>query len=242
MVTTTRKIDPATLAILADCTVVADAIKLPVGKLERKQYEAVNKILELMGGKWNRKAQAHVFSENPADLLDTVVLTAEITDKKKQFQAFYTPVALADRMVQKTNLVFGSEVLEPSAGTGRILNSLHGLKVNITAIELDEARTEMQGLAGRWFYGDFLTFTPDLIGTFSAVIMNPPFTQGQDIRHILHARRFLKPTGRLVAICSNGPKQAEALKPLAIDWEDLPAGTFAESGTNVSTALVVIGA
>lgn len=103
----TKKIDPATLAILADCAVLSDAIKLPPGKLERKQYEAVNKILELMGGKGNRKAQAHVFSEDPTELLDTVVLTAEITDKKKQFQAFYTPVALADRMVSKANLVFG---------------------------------------------------------------------------------------------------------------------------------------
>ena len=51
---------------------------------------------------------------------------------------------------------------------------------------------------------------------------------------------MLKPGGRLVAICANGPRQNERLRPQCAEWIDLPAGTFKESGTGVNAALVVI--
>lgn len=78
------------------------------------------------------------------------------------------------------------------------------------------------------------------LGLFDVVLMNPPFNGGADIKHIQHALQFLKPGGKLVAICANGPRQREQLMPLATHWEDLPAGSFNEAGTNVNTALLVI--
>jgi hypothetical protein len=68
--------------------------------------------------------------------------------------------------------------------------------------------------------------------------MNPPFDNGADIKHTLHALGFLKPHGCIVGICANGPRQQEKIKPLTEFWEELPAGTFA--GTNVRAALFVI--
>jgi 16S rRNA G1207 methylase RsmC len=73
-------------------------------------------------------------------------------------------------------------------------------------------------------------------------MMNPPFERGADIKDIKHALAFLKPGGRLVAICANGPRQVEELQPLATHWEELPAGSFATCGTQVNTALLVIDA
>lgn len=74
--------------------------------------------------------------------------------------------------------------------------------------------------------------------------MNPPFANGADIAHILHARRFLAPGGRLVAICAGGPRQAAKLRPLVEacggEWEPLPAGTFKDAGTGVSTVLLTL--
>jgi hypothetical protein len=49
---------------------------------------------------------------------------------------------------------------------------------------------------------------------------------------------MLKPGGRLVAICANGPRQREQLQPIAAEWYDLAPGTFA--GTGVNAALLVI--
>jgi 16S rRNA G1207 methylase RsmC len=70
--------------------------------------------------------------------------------------------------------------------------------------------------------------------------MNPPFHNGADVVHILHALKFLKPGGRLVAICANGPRQQAELRPLATTWEELPEATFAEQGTNVRAALMTV--
>jgi 16S rRNA G1207 methylase RsmC len=70
--------------------------------------------------------------------------------------------------------------------------------------------------------------------------MNPPFANGQDIKHIEHALTLLKPGGRLVAICANGPRQQERLLPMATKWKELPAGSFSDSGTEVNAAILVI--
>jgi hypothetical protein len=69
--------------------------------------------------------------------------------------------------------------------------------------------------------------------------MNPPFKMGRDIKHILHARTLLAPSGRLVAICANGPRQRAKLMPIADEWHDLPEGTFKGEGTKVNAAICV---
>jgi len=89
---------------------------------------------------------------------------------------------------------------------------------------------------------DFLENVPDDFEPFDRILMNPPFERGSDITHIKHAAAMLNQGGKLVAICANGPRQREALQPMAAYWEDLPAGTFSEQGTGVNTALLVIEA
>lgn len=89
--------------------------------------------------------------------------------------------------------------------------------------------------------GDFLRCSAETLwGEFDKILMNPPFEDGADIRHIQHARKMLKPGGTLVAICANGPRQRKVLMDEAEHWEDLPAGTFKDQGTMVNTALLVI--
>jgi hypothetical protein len=79
--------------------------------------------------------------------------------------------------------------------------------------------------------------------------MNPPFEKLQDVAHVLHAFNMLKDDGRLVAIMSpsaffRSDKKCQDFR----DWFeqlggekiDLPAGSFKDSGTNVSSVMVVI--
>jgi 16S rRNA G1207 methylase RsmC len=94
--------------------------------------------------------------------------------------------------------------------------------------------------SARLIQADFLECNADRLGLFDSIVMNPPFKMGRDIKHIKHARTLLAPGGRLVAICANGPRQNEQLRPLADSWEVLPAGSFKESYTNVSAAIMVI--
>ena len=102
------------------------------------------------------------------------------------------------------------------------------------------------GLAGTVRCADFLQCSADAedLGMFDAVLMNPPFAHGADIAHIKHALTMLKPGGRLVALCANGPQQNSSLRPMVEarggEWEDLPADTFKAEGTGVRVALITM--
>ena len=173
-------------------------------------------------------------------------------------QLFPTPPDLAARMVDLADLAIGMRVLEPSAGTGRLLEALPGIvpfgqvrqtALQVVAVEVNPAlaaRLACTGLAGTVRCADFLqcSAAAEDLGLFDAVLMNPPFAQGADIEHISHALTMLKPGGRLVALCANGPRQNASLRPLVEarggDWEDLPADTFKEEGTGVQVALIAL--
>ena len=156
-------------------------------------------------------------------------------------QLFPTPPDLARRVVELADIRPGMTVLEPSAGTGALLDALDTHE-GVTAVEINGTLAEV--LRTRYprcdvRCADFLALG-DEVGTFDRVVMNPPFDHGSDIEHIKHAYRKLKPGGRLVAICANGPKQQEIMGEICSAWVELPAGSFKEQGTNVSTAIVVI--
>lgn len=151
-------------------------------------------------------------------------------------QLFATPSKVAEHVVLLACIEPGHSVLEPSAGTGALLRAIKAEhpEAVVTCIEQDARLAEAIGAD----CADFLAVSPT--GTFDRVVMNPPFERGADIEHIKHAIGFLKPGGRLVAICANGPRQQRELKPLATEWRDLPAGSFKSEGTNVNAAIVVI--
>jgi phospholipid N-methyltransferase len=168
-------------------------------------------------------------------------------------QLFPTPSNLAARMVELADIQPGNSVLEPSAGTGALLGAMGGRMFGhnpergaIVAVEINPELA--QWLAGDFplttvINDDFLRLNGDL-GTFDRILMNPPFANAQDIEHILHAFTMLKPGGRLVAICANGPRQQEKLRPLVDqyegEWEELPADTFKDSSTSVRTVLITV--
>lgn len=159
-------------------------------------------------------------------------------------QLFPTPPELAARMVELAEVEAGHRVLEPSAGTGRLIDALDSVPgAEVVAVELSCTLADNLRLRSKTTadirQGNFLECNGDL-GTFDRVLMNPPFERGADIQHIEHALKFVKPGGRLVAICANGSRQQDKLMPLATLWEDLPAGTFKAEGTAVNTALLVI--
>lgn len=161
-------------------------------------------------------------------------------------QLFPTPAELAERVAELADIRPGQRVLEPSAGTGNLIEAVRRREpgAHVEAVEINMALAN--ALASRCkgvpvMPGDFLEKSEfELGGKFDRIVMNPPFVNGADIKHIQHALKFLKPGGRLVAICANGPRQREALQPLAMEWEDLPRDTFKEAGTGVSTALLIV--
>ena len=157
------------------------------------------------------------------------------------FNLFQTPENVAERMAGiLRERVTGGRILEPSVGLGRLYRPLADLQADWVMIE--EARecvTALRAMLKREVQErDFLQVSD--IGQFDGVIMNPPFKQGKDIKHILHAYDMLKTGGRLVSLCYNGVKQNEQLKPIASRWEALPEGSFKSEGTSASVAILVM--
>jgi 16S rRNA G1207 methylase RsmC len=148
-------------------------------------------------------------------------------------------------MVELAEIEDGHRVLEPSAGTGNILRAINSIEADAetVAVEINNQlfHTLLSlGMADVW-NGDFLQQNGNL-GKFDRILMNPPFANADDIKHIKHAITFLKPGGRLVAICAGGSRQEAQLMPICDSWEKLPEGTFKESGTGVNTVLLTYNA
>ena len=162
-------------------------------------------------------------------------------------QLFPTPPELAARMVELAGIGAGDRVLEPSAGMGNLAKAIRSAVpgAHLDLIEIDPRLCSILKASGfEVSCCDFLEASmpvcPDSEDGHDCVLMNPPFARGQDVAHILHALKFLKPGGRLVALCANGPRQQAELRPLATTWEELPDGTFADQGTNVRAALMTV--
>lgn len=163
------------------------------------------------------------------------------------YQLFQTPPTLARRLVELLELEPDSRILEPSAGLGRLLDQIEPYApAEVVAVEMASqcARELFRQDRERVtiIQRDFLKLSPNEVGDFDAIVMNPPFHMRSDIAHILHARNFLKSGGRLAAICMNTNHREQKLKPYCDSWEILPPSTFADSGTKVETVLLTIRA
>ena len=214
------------------------------GQLERKLYIEVNKALESLGGKWNRKQGGHVFVLDPRPRVEGLIENGTLTVERDGF--FETPLAVVQCMLERVTPV--GMLLEPQAGLGAIADHLP--RTNLLCIEKNEQRCEALRQKGYLvFCCDFLTYNGKERGMFNTIYMNPPFEEGQDILHVRHAHKCLVDGGAMVAIMSEGSffrkdKRATAFR----DWleqvggtsEKLPSDAFKESGTGVQARLVVI--
>lgn len=158
-------------------------------------------------------------------------------------------------------------ILEPSAGTGNLARRCitkfrredwgynweqyrdeYRFDNAVDCIEIQPhlaMQLEAEGIYNRVTCADFLTVTPDPV--YDYVIMNPPFDRERDIDHVMHALKFLKDDGCLLAIMSAGTEFRQTRKSIAFrelmekmnaSWLDLPAGSFSEVGTYVNTMVM----
>lgn len=243
------KIDQEVMAVLSVADVSGNALTL-VGQLDRKLYERTNKVLEAAGGKWNRKAKAHVFDGEAAARVDQMLLTGEVVIPKDEFEFFPTPPAVVAMLLQRAEICSGMRVLEPSAGQGAIAVACVEAGAAVDCFELMEANHKILDRDDRLdkvLRADFLNVEPDPV--YDRVVMNPPFSRQADIRHVMHALDFLKPGGKLVAVMAAGvefrqDRLATSFRAMVEDCggeiERLPEGAFKASGTGVNTVVVTI--
>ena len=109
-------------------------------------------------------------------------------------QLFPTPRELAARMVELAGTARGMRVLEPNAGTGRLLAAIRWAtgggavraETEISARLCDALRVREEGADTR--NCDFLKCSAEQLGGLSdRFAMNPPLGTGADSKHITHA-------------------------------------------------------
>ena len=237
------------LAVLSRAETNGNALML-TGQLDRKMYERTNKVIDAAGGKWNRKAKAHLFDDEAATRVDQIILSGEVEVPKDEFNFFPSPPDVVARLIELADVRRGMRVLEPSAGKGAIAYACADEGATVDCCELMEANfVELDGDArlGTVWHMDFLAQAPKAI--YDRVVMNPPFAKQADIKHVLHALRFLNPGGLLVSVMSasvafrdNKLTQCfrDIIRERGGDIEALPEGAFKSSGTMVRSVIVTI--
>ena len=227
-------------------------ITLPSRDFVLSQYAEIKRRVVKAGGKYMVSHELGSYFSFPsgilaADVLRTLQDGGQI-NVKKETQFFATPRARAIKAVAPLGDLNGKDVLEPSAGDGALADVVRDSGGNVATIENWSVNADaLRGKGYNPIEQDFLSVTPAETGLFDAVVMNHPFSKGQDAQHFRHALSFLKPDGSISAILSTAHKhnsrgEYAGFKDL-LDVghamvESVEAGEFRESGTNVSTTMV----
>ena len=219
--------------------------------LGRELYLAVKDVMEDYGGKYQMNRSAFKFPDKGSMIrMQSEVAGGVANNQKAKHQAFYTPPAIVNQMMDLAKVKKLEKALEPSAGYGNIARALRDAGAIVSCIELSYDAVEYltkEGFPTK--HCDFLAVSSDdLMTRPSVIVMNPPFTQAQDATHVQRAWELLKPGGRLVSVVggaakTNSHKQYQALRALVKEhgrFVDLPPASFKESGTTVSTCLVFL--
>ena len=245
------KIKEEILNILAECKIENNTLFLPPTPLERKTYEAVNKCLTSIGGKWNRKVKGHVFDYDPTEAFENIILTGETEDMKKMLQFFPTPRPVAELICDMADITPDiTSILEPSCGKCDLADVIYERNQNLFCVEINkDMKKYLDDKPYTGIYCDFLELEIAKVQPFERIIMNPPFSKQQDIAHIYHAYDLLASGGILVSILSPSPffrtnKKSvdfrEWLDTVGAEVVDIDAGAFEESGTMIATKIIKI--
>jgi len=251
------RISDRVLEILTDAEITANLVRIPE-KLDRRDYDAVNKALKSLGGNWNRWKRAHVFATDAAEVI-TPVLEEQCIPASDRVREGHvpTPPALAAEIV-RTDTGLGDRttrvrVLEPSAGEGVFVRAILEVAadVSVVAVEPNTARVAQipRDTRVRVYPGRFEDFAAARPAPFDLIVMNPPFSTTDDpaawIDHLHLAWDLLAPGGRIVAILPSGLDYrtdsrhtgARALVTRFGRYRELPPDAFAPSGTTRITVL-----
>ena len=249
----TDTIPEQVLKVLSTVEIDGNNVRI-TAQLDRKLYIAVNKVLDRIGGTWNRKAKAHIFDVDPTERLE-VVINSGVLDPKIKTGYFPTPAVIVDRMIELADLNREQTILEPSAGQGHITDKICA-HLGMLPLQIHVCETLPENriiLEEKEYYnrGDFFEYARDCNETifcFDRIIMNPPFEAQSDISHVTAAFGLLAPGGILVTIMSAGvlfrenKKTVEfretIMEPYSTYLDLLPVGAFKESGTIVNTVLL----
>lgn len=236
--------------ILKHSTLEDNILKLPNVQFNKKSYAEAKKWIEEAGGSWTGgKVQGFTFPFN-ADRVFSILHEGKRCNLRSDFQFFATPPEVADWLVSLVGVSKEDKILEPSAGTGAIVDAIMRScpECAVDCFELmPENKEQLMKKDGVNILGD--DFLQSNVGGYTRIIANPPFSGNQDIDHVLEMYGRLSNGGKLAAIMSRHWTFADEQK--CADFRqfldnidahviEISEKEFKSSGTNIATIAVVI--
>lgn len=234
------------------------------------EYDRLRWVMESYGGRWNERCKGFKFNEFDDEKLKSIkadlsVGFVNLSEEKRtrEKDAFFpTPVKIVDKMIETANLKPDSIMLESSAGTGRILDEAKKVINSIDNFVVIEMNSERQRiLRDKGYKVDFNgTFEDSLkdsetlkkIKNCDKVVINPPFKNDSDVKHLLISYMFCADNADVVSILQENSLYydrqihrvfKEFLSLIGKDAYEvvsLPAGSFKDELTTVDTVIIHI--
>ena len=231
------------------------------------EYDRLRWVMESYGGRWNERCKGFKFNEFDdeklksikADLSAGFVNLSEEKRTRERDAFFPTPVKVVDKMIETANLKPDSIMLESSAGTGRILDEAKKVINSVDNFVVIEMNSERQRiLRDKGYKVDFNgTFEDSLkdsetlkkIKNCDKVVINPPFKNDSDVKHLLISYMFCADNADVVSILQENSLYydrqihrvfKEFLNLIgkdAYEVKSLPAGSFKSEMTTVDTVI-----
>lgn len=232
-----------------------------------EEYDRLRWVMESYGGRWNERCKGFKFNEFDDEKLKSIkadlsVGFVNLSEEKRtrEKDAFFpTPVKVVDEMIRTANLKPDSIMLESSAGTGRILDEAKKVINSVDNFVVIEMNSERQRiLRDKGYKVDFNgTFEDSLkdsetlkkIKNCDKVVINPPFKNDSDVKHLLISYMFCADNADVVSILQENSLYydrqihrvfKEFLSLIGKDAYEvvsLPAGSFKDELTTVDTVI-----
>ena len=221
-----------------------------------------------IGGHWSEAHQGFVFiKEVSTEIIKGAIQKANNKNplskeqiEREKLQAYFTPLKLSKRMQQLAHICDNDIVLDPSAGTGNLVNGLNVPKEKIFLIEPNAEFCEFLRRSG---YVNVIQSTFEealdrkmLPNNISKVLINPPFSKQTDLKHILLAYGLLNKGGTLVSIIGKNSLLERDINnqksPILENFVNtcksskfnqivnLEPASFEESGTIYDTCMIIL--
>lgn len=218
-------------------------------KIEAGSYSRMKKALIEAGASY--QASGFVFDTPEAAIQIISALSAgERPNLVKEYQFYQTTDIAGDKLLAGVDLM-DKVVFEPSAGDGYLVR--RALKMGAKVVKAAEVFSDRHGAirtsGGLLICKDVFDVLPAAVSDVDAVLMNPPFKNGQDVEHVSYVESIIPKDAEIHAIMSIAVLESSQAKQkkfrswmtaVGAEATELPEGTFADSGTNVRACVVKI--
>lgn len=175
------------------------------------------------------------FDYDARPVIDQLVFGG-VVPEQASYQFYPTRNAIGQAAASKLGIQVGRAYCEPSAGTGDLAQFLP--RESTTCIELADVRVKvLQAKGFNTVKADFLAWVaanPDT--RFDGILMNPPFSKGRALAHLVAASSVLTIQGRMVAILPASMINTSPLPGFDHEWSEVFVDQF--EGTAVRVAIL----